>query len=264
MEGYPAIRVRGLIKGAKLEIVVMILGLYAATGALCGQSSCDGFRSLLFPGGIADCSGKTAYVTRGTEIHAVDLSNGIDKWSSTNASRPLFISDDEKTVVALGFTEGRPQIVLLSTVGGEVIRVFEVDKETRAGVDSFEFSFTKSGSSVFLTWRVRSSIHGGANLDSSEDRHASTNSIRSTRINIETGGTARQETIPAAQIQQPHMLESLVFGDKTYSLHETSTSSTRPGDIAVYLECTDLSDGKRLWKYPLGVKSVRQQRQQKR
>jgi hypothetical protein len=264
MEGYPTIRVRGLIKEAKHRIVAMIFGLYAATGALCGQPSCDGFRSLLFPGGIADCGGKTAYVTSGTEIHAVDLSSGIRKWSSTNASRPLFISDDEATVVALGFADGRPQIIVLGTVSGEVIRVFEVDKEIHAGVDSFEFSFEKSGNLIFLTWRIRSSSHGGANLDSNDGRNASTNSIRSTRINIETGRTERQEAVVFTQIRQPQMPESVVFGNKSYSLQKTSTASTPPGDLAVYLECRDLSDGKRLWKYPLGAKSVRQQRPQKR
>jgi hypothetical protein len=264
MEGHTAIRVCGLIIEVKLRMAAMIFGLYAASGPLCGQLSSNGFRSVLFPGGIADCSGKTAYVTSGAEIHAVNLSNGILKWRSTNAAKPLFITDDGKTVVALGFTEGRPQIILLSTISGAALRVIEVGKEIRAGVDSFEFSFKTSGNLLFLTWRIRTSIHGGANLDSSDEHKASTNSIRSTQINLETGSTVRQEAIPVGQINQPQIPESVAFGNKSYSLQETAASSTSPGDFALYLECTDLSDGKRLWKYPLGANSLRRLREQKR
>jgi hypothetical protein len=260
MARHSSIRISELSGWFDLKRVGLLSALFLFGGRICSIQLCTSLNSVLFPGGIADCRGQIAYLVSGTQIDAVNLDSGTTRWRSMRASRPLLITDDDKAVVALGFDEGRPQILLLSVSDGEVMRLIEFDTTIQAGIESFALDFEKLDGALLLHWRVSSKFRGGANP--SVDRRGNERLAGSTRIDIETGRAQTQETIPDTPLREPESPATIVMGSRSYSLVSTALPEIPGSPATLYLECSDSASGRHIWSYPLGVRRTRKQREQ--
>lgn len=233
--------------------------LFLLGAGICSAQFCTPLNSIRFPGGIADCRGETAYLVSGTQIEAINLDRGTRRWQSMRASRPLFITDDGKAVVALGFEEGRPQIRLLRVSDGEVMRSIEFDTTIQAGIESFSFDFEKTDGTLLLSWRVSSQFGGGANP--AMDHPGNKRLAGSTRIDIEAGTAHTDEKVPVAPIREREPPAMIVLGSRSYSLVHNSVPELPGSRAMLYLQCTDTTSGRQIWSYPLGVSRTRKQRE---
>jgi hypothetical protein len=119
-----------------------------------------------FPGGILDSTGRTAYLSAGEAVAAVDLSSGEVRWSSDQASEPLLVAGDR--LYALAPSKSGRLFVRGLDLGDGGRRVFESEPielprwavpENTAN-RSFSFRWTRDKCRLELSWQVASWASG--------------------------------------------------------------------------------------------------------
>ena len=119
----------------------------------------------VFPGGILDTTGRTAYVRSGEGIAAIDLARGDVVWHRREAQVPLLVAGERLYALALSPTNKLS--ILAFDLASKAENVFQtevtdfprwVSTLEQAGKE-FRFRWTREHATLTLTWQAQARSH---------------------------------------------------------------------------------------------------------
>jgi hypothetical protein len=121
----------------------------------------------VFPGGILDTTGRTAYVRSGEGIAAIDLARGDVVWHRREAQVPLLVAGERLYAVAL--TPANKLSILAFDLASKAESVFQTEvTEFPRWVSTleqpgkeFRFRWTREQSTLTLTWQAQARSDAG-------------------------------------------------------------------------------------------------------
>jgi hypothetical protein len=153
-------------------------------------------RPVFFPGGVADPSGKTGYVSLlSSGIEAIELTAGRSLWHSDAARRALMVLGQR--LAAAGGSRERPNIlhvvVLDRAHQGRVLRVSDpvvfpdwVDT-TATSEERFAYEVRGKEGVLWIDWEAHARYEGGAPPPSRVIREARKDAMGTVQVNLRTG-----------------------------------------------------------------------------
>ena len=121
----------------------------------------------VFPGGILDTTGRTAYVRSGEGIAAIDLAHGDVVWHRREAQIPLLVAGERLYAVAL--TPTNRLSILAFDLASKAEGVFQTEvtdfprwvSTLEQPGKEFRFRWTREQSTLVLTWQAQARSDAG-------------------------------------------------------------------------------------------------------
>jgi hypothetical protein len=121
----------------------------------------------VFPGGILDTTGRTAYVRSGEGIAAIDLARGDIVWHRREAQIPLLVAGERLYAVALNPTNKLS--ILAFDLASKAENVFQTEvtdfprwvSTLEQPGKEFRFRWTREHATLILTWQAQARSDAG-------------------------------------------------------------------------------------------------------
>jgi hypothetical protein len=178
-------------------------------------------RPVFFPGGVADPSGTTGYISvLSGGIEAIELTTGRSRWHSGAATRALMVLGQQ--LPAVSSSTGRRnvlEVVLLDRARqGRVLRVSDpvvfpdwVDTTT-SNEELFTYQVCGRDSVLLIEWEAHARYRGGAPPPSQVLQEATKDAVGTARVDLRSGRvTMLPRTLPQGLAIPPALQQAMVF-----------------------------------------------------
>ena len=165
----------------------------------------------VFPGGILDTTGRTAYVRSGEGIAAIDLARGDVVWHRSEAQVPLLVAGERLYAVAL--TPTNKLSILAFDLASKAESVFQTEvtdfprwvSTLEQPGKEFRFRWTREHSTLTLTWKAQARSDAGPPKKATGRMQID---LANGRVKAEAPRAGTPETLDAAT-ETPHQFERL-------------------------------------------------------